>query len=371
MSDRGKKRKVGELLSDLRELQTPVAQFVASSREPKVLAKTKSAFVAVAHSVADEKFAVKVLATPKTQNQPYLHRYTCELEFKFATFLSSPEFSEHCAYFCRAFAWRISSDALNSQCKLIKKSVAQPILVMEACDLTFKQFLSACEFEEQIMSVVLQIVFALLCMKTVGISHNDLYTRNIMIKTTPATVNQHIIDAKQSLCFNTFGFSVRICDFGLASCYNKPDERGPLNLFYFPDSKLSRPLSLFRAEHVLAYKGVQQSERDFASVLADVYRHLTMSHDEIRDISRNVCNYICHFAEKLENLTPTRPEEGVEFAKSMLEQKTIADFMATDRLFPSAKPDRIYAAPTAAQADKLEAQFGAVFDKLVVDDVNY
>jgi serine/threonine protein kinase len=371
MSTRSKKQKTNvSLLSNLRVSGLNLVDFVETATEKSIIAKTSSSLVMKCVSNKKEVYAIKVMKLKQRFSDDAMVLYLYALEFKIASFLSSPSFAEICPHFCGVFAYQFSERSINEECAIVETQKVNPIMLMELCDMNLKEFALSCKIEEEVTSVVLQIIYAILCMQSVGISHNDLYVRNILVSKTKNV--SHLYDmGDKSLCLKTFGYSVRICDFGLASCYDYNDERGPLTYFYYPDRHLTRPLDILCADHPLKYSHVREGERDFMSALTDIFRLLTFSGDTLRNMTNNLRDYLFHFIVVLDETTPQMPDGGVEFARKMLDAKEIAEFMSTMSLFGTENPDCVFEMPTKQKKEALQEDILRILDKDICKDRVY
>jgi serine/threonine protein kinase len=371
MSDPPKKQKIAiSLLSGLRGSSSNLVDFAETATTKTLIAQTPGAIVAKCVSPKRETFALKAMKRAEGDKEDEMLSYLYALEFKIASFLGSSLLSSACPHFCGVYAYQFSERTVDVHLAAVESPKVEPIMLMELCDMTLARYFESCAIEEEIASVVLQIVYAILCMQSVGISHNDLFARNILVSKT-ASASHLYCTGTTTLCLRTFGHSVRICDFGLASCYNHTDERTPLHIFYYPDNHLSRPEDVASADHPLRYSQVRMGERDFMSALAEIFRLLAFGSERLRHFSCNVRDYLLHFMDLLVQVTPRSPENGMAFARKMLDPKEIAEFMNTTSLFGTENPDCVFEVPSPPQQTLLRKHILRVLDTKVSKDVVY
>ena len=128
------------------------------------------------------------------------------------------------------------------------------IVVLDTDDVksTLFEFLKSSEYTYNIMLIFLfQIFYTLKVFDLIGLKHNDLHFKNILVinqKFTDSTVNKFIIDKKEYLIPN-IQYSIRIFDFDLSEKFprnNLKQEFQNIKNFkhieyskYYPDTKLN------------------------------------------------------------------------------------------------------------------------------------
>lgn len=371
MSAKVKKQKTNtSLLANLRSSGLSLVDFVDAATEKSIISDTKASLIGKCVSSKKESYAIKVMKLKRRVNDDGMVLYLFKLEFKIASFLASAALATICPHFCGVFAYQLSETTIDADFAIVESQKLHPIMIMELCDTSLAQFAESCKIEEEVTSVVLQIIYAILCMQSVGISHNDLFVRNVLVnKTTDAT---HLYcSGKTSICLKTFGHSARICDFGLASCYDHKDERGTLSHFYYPGHHFTRPIEIIRADHPLKYSQVRVGERDFMSALTDIFRLLARGSERLRNMTGNLRDYLLHFLTLLDETMPQTPEDGVAFAQKMLDPKEIAEFMSTVSLFGTEDPECVFESPDETKKEALRKDILRILDTETRKDTVY
>jgi hypothetical protein len=295
----------------------------------------------------------------------------------------------HCPHFCAAFAYRLGRASFHHNRLRFGRSYSPSmILLSEPATGTLLDFLKchvASPDTSVLLSLTIQVFLAIGALSSVGISHNDVFARNVLLFRCPAdsVIEFHFDSRREPLRLRTYGQLAALCDFGLSShedwqCDPRLAEAKSLAAFYnAPDKVISeRPRQLFIAAsgkvlHPLQYEALYTNERDFASFCSETI----LRWEECRLFK--LAAYLHSVLVSLDKFRPRRGDAFVEFVRFVTAPLFVAAFCDSNQLpFVSDATTTIaasYSFPTAEESSVLRQKLcadlsrSATLDQLVTE----
>lgn len=221
-------------------------------------------------------------------------------------FLTKRIITKHCPNFCATAAYIVGKIGVDEKVGFVDDEEDYTMLIfLERAGTDAFRFFARCAISGDLVrmvSVILQILFAIQTMDLIGLRHNDLKLSNILITACDQerTIRYQLGDGKAVLV-KTCGVFATLTDFGLSTTdewsqaydaetailncdprvAHSDDAAGSISGYYIDDSNLKRrvPRSLlFKFDvkrrsmtHGLAYVTLPPHLRDLASFMSDVY----------------------------------------------------------------------------------------------------
>lgn len=159
-----------------------------------------------------------------------------------------------CPHFVSLFAFSIGPIGLSKEARPTRRynADASTCIVMSRCEEDIKTTLDRLTEEKNvpaILSLIAQTFVAIATLASIGVSHNDLFLNNILVKTegVPDIICYNHSSRTSGVNLRTHGNLVQICDFGISSHEDWLNDR-VAPLFCDPRSQDSSLAEYYKSE---------------------------------------------------------------------------------------------------------------------------
>jgi serine/threonine protein kinase len=278
----------------------------------------------------------------------------------------------HSPHFCALFAYCLGSTSFrHSTFRTHPSKDPSLIMISELATNTLSGYvfslLSKDDFSGFI-SMILQVFMAIGALGSVGIEHNDLFTRNILLFDYDKVIRYHF-GGSDWVQIKTCGQLVAFCDFGLAShsaWINDPrvNNASTLSDYYYNSDNVVRqkPRSLFilnRNRQVispLSFAALSGFQRDFASFCTEIITLLNREKGTVA--TEAICRYLRTVLATLIDTDTSTCELAVDFVKRVTDYTFVSKHTEHEHLllpfeYQFCENADVYSFPTVFESQDL------------------